>query len=486
MPKNLDEQKNSGIIPSEFPKEVIEQAAAARKLRPSSYLSKRLDLRSKTVITFAEEGDKLSECAVSLYRMGGNTWQLGFHVPDVAEYVCEGSPLDLDARRRHAAVHNGFTEYDLFPDTITYDVCNLAVGRDRLALSVFLDIDSNGRLVSVNFDESVIHVAECCIYSEIDQLGLAEEVSSVISLREKYSPLMGILLDMYELAALFCADRRERGGLDCTVFRRIFENDKERRIVGFRYEHEPDSKAMVRELSYFAADAVGKFMADNKLPCIYIGQDTIDPSGLELLSRLVGLKDNSGDSFMRASKIADLAKGSPYYEFVCEALGRELPCSKFSDKPIFNSVVATDHLVSLTHPVTRYSALLTQRMLKASIAASGDPKNINLNKYRKIAKSAAIEATKVEDFLYSIRNEYFDVATREYIEYSGHNVFSGFPLTRHESGSLSILMVCGVNAVMPGEYADGFDFSVGASYNFEVIALGTDDEPMLVKPLVER
>ena len=92
---------NENIILGEFPKAVLDQATAAARIRPASFLANRLDLRGKTIFAFAETVNSPAECAYSLYRKDFG-WQLGIHVADVCEYVCEGSPLDTEARKRRA------------------------------------------------------------------------------------------------------------------------------------------------------------------------------------------------------------------------------------------------------------------------------------------------------------------------------------------------------------------------------------------------
>ena len=52
--------KSSGIdnLRDAFPADVLRQAAVASGIRPSSLLSKRLDLRGKTILSFGEIEDK--------------------------------------------------------------------------------------------------------------------------------------------------------------------------------------------------------------------------------------------------------------------------------------------------------------------------------------------------------------------------------------------------------------------------------------------
>ncbi len=464
-----------------FPKEVTEQANAAAKVRMSSYLTKRHDLRGKTVLSFADSADSHSECAISLYRNGDSAWQLGVHICDVAEYVCEGSPLDIEARKRQGTIFDGKNIINMLPDTIVNEVCDLDSGSDKLALSVLLDIDAKGNLTSISFEESVIRVAAKCICSEIDHLGLAKEASSIYALREKYSPILGILMDMYELAAMFCMRRREKGGLDCTVFRKKFGRNSEGKIDALEFEAEADSRAMIREIFYFTAQSIGKYMHDNKMPCIYIGQETINNDAIEYLSKIAGCENDEKPELM-AAKIADSSKGSIHYDFICETIGAELPCAKFSVEPIYNTLSACEHLVSFIRPASRYADLLTQRMLKTCIEAKSEASNINLIRYKQIVSNAAEAANKAEEFVYNARTEYYNKSTQEYLENCGEIIFDGFPLYRDESGAVTVILRCGAKAVVPSEYANTFDFKTGIPQEFEIIAIGCGDEPTVLKP----
>jgi ribonuclease R len=478
--EQFDANAFSARTGNSFPSVALRQAAAAGNIRISSYLSNRLDLRGKTLLSFGEITDKHCECAVSVYRKDGGAWQLGLHVADVDEYVCEGSPLDEEAKARCGAIRNGFGESEMLPPTIVNDVCDLQVGKDRLAISVFMDVNANGELENITFEESVVRIAEKCFYNEIDHLGFANDKSSIYALREKYSPYMNILLDMYELAAIFCAKRRERGGLDCTVFRRNFERGGNG-TINFSYDQEPDSRAMVRELGYFAAEAIGRYMFERELPCIYVGQETLDVAALDFLGALVGENDKTVPDYKRASNIADNAKGSPFYGFVCTAIRRALPCATFSDKPIFNSVGASDHLVSFIHPVTKYSALLTLRMIKNGILASGDPKNLNLNKYRRIASDAAINATEAESMVCGTQKRYFISSAEEFVKNNLLSLHKGFPFRIRENGDVSVMLICGLIATVPKQYANGQDFVIGADYDFEIVDYSPDKPTVYVK-----
>ena len=471
------------IVFDAFPKKVLEQSKAATKLKPSSQLARRYDLRGRTVLTFGETAQSTAETAISLYKDAGG-WHLGLHIADVAEYVCVGSPLDIEAVRRNAAINNGYLKSDMLPDDITKDICNLVSGSDRLCVSVLLDIDNDGNLNSIKIDESVIRVAEKCIFNEIDQIGFVNEASSIMALREKYRPYTAILADMYELAAIFCNRRRNNGALDCSVYRKIYNRDENGKIVSFRFETEPDSRAMVREIGYFAAEAIGNYMFQKKMPCIYIGQSGLPNDELDYLENLLKIESAGGSNDKRTVEIAEIAKGSEYYEFVCDLMRNRLPRATYSDQPVFNLHCASDKVVSFVRPATRYTDILTQRAMKLFIAASGDPKNLNINRVRQQIAESVESANTAEGFIHKALNNFYKMAAAEYIESSGDTIYYGFPLKKEENGNILIVLLCGAFAYLPAEYVND-SLETGKLLAFEIISAGNEETPCIVKPANE-
>ncbi len=480
----MNNNSSEMIVLSQFSKTVLDQASIAAKLKPSSLLSKRLDLRGKTVLSFIDTLSARAEHAFSLYRVG-NVWKLGIHVADVAEYVCEGSPLDAEAERRLASIKYGFVNSDMLPEKLTKEICNLATGGDKLCVSVLLDIDEKGKLLSIQFEESVVRVAQACVYKEIDELCFAADTSSVIRLRDKYAALQGTITDMYELAAIFCNLRRAKGGLDCEVFRRIYNRDESGRVIGFRREREPDTRAMVREIGYYVSEAIGTELYRQKMPCIFVGTEPVRQEVLDYLGTVVGEHKMRVTPAERTANLADRAKGTPYYSFVCDAISNGLPCAEYSEKPIFSTFCGCDKIVSFINPASRYSDLLTQRMLKTSIAAKGDSKNLNLSKYRKILAKAAENANKASKFAYDTAKKFSRVASLEYLEHSEDKIFPGFVMIELEDKGLRINLECGAPAYVTPEAAEGFNYTVGRLYKFELVSLGSDYEPTVVKPIIE-
>jgi len=124
---SASEKHAEGIVPVEVPRE---------------------DCRQLEVFTCDPMDARDYDDAISL-EIQGTVATLGVHIADVACYVPRGSSLDRAAKGR------GFTCYlpgrtiGMLPDALSADLCSLRQGVDRLAHSVFLQVDVNtGKVLS--------------------------------------------------------------------------------------------------------------------------------------------------------------------------------------------------------------------------------------------------------------------------------------------------------------------------------------------------
>jgi exoribonuclease R len=157
-----------------------------------------------------------------------------------------------------------------------------------------------------------------------------------------------------------------------------------------------------------------------------------------------------------------------------------MPPRDFSDKPVRNAFTATDMVASCMHPITRYSDILTQRAFKTAIVAKYDPNNLNLKKQQQIMSESVAKANEAVKFMFDEEKTFKTLASLEYLENSGKDIFTGFPIMKTEGGSVIIILEYGIEAQMPSEYAKNFNFEPAMPYLFKVIAIGTEDEPTVV------
>ncbi len=469
------------IFYGEFPKSVLEQADSARRLSISAQLSRRLDFRGKAIFAFTETVDTPTSCAYSLYPTQDG-WKLGIHVADVCEYACENSPLDTEARKRRASVATYAMRSDMLPPEIVYELCNLAKDGDKLAISIMIELDSALNIQDITVDESVVHICGRCLYNEIDQLREAKNRSSVMLLANKYAPYADVIDNMYMLSEQLRAKRAARGGLDCIRFNRIYVRNDNQQITDFIRESEPTSRAMLREICYFAAEAVGKYTIAHKLPCIFNGRASVPQDMLKYLCNLIGEQYTEESPALLTARIAEKAKKSPYYGFVCDAIANNIPRAVYSTEPSPNAFCGCDHIVSFFNPTIRYTDLVIQRVLKAAIQA-GDAKNLIPSKHKKLMDAATVEANSAEMFLHKAYRQFATTDALEYLKNNYGGLFVGFPVFTNTNGEVIVYLECGLQAVIPVEYATDYKYRTAQPERFEIISVGTNNTDTTVRPV---
>lgn len=468
------------IFRGEFSKAAMEQAATAKRMKTASFLPYRSDLRGKNVFSFAYTPNDHCETAFSISKQSDG-WQLGIHVTDVCEYVVDGSPLDTEARKRCATLDNGQHRSEMLPETIVSDLCDLTSPGDKLALSILLDINSKGELISIDAEESIISQSKKCIYEEIQLFSETSDTSALMILRNKYSNMREPLFAMYALAAVLLQKRLTEGAPEWFYYTREYKTDKEGNIESYSLTPEIDIHAVAREIGFFVSDCIGKKMTKEGIPCVYIGQDTIEDKALDYLAALLGHKCNEKDPLKRTVHIIEEAKGSSYFNYICLCLNEGLPCAHFSDKPVNNVLYGKDHVVSIFRPATSYSDLLALRTIKTYVSAGG-AHNLNLNKLRRTVAEFVKEANHAHKYAFDARRAFATAKAQEHVAAHPEERFAGFPAEILDNGEAIVFLLCGCRAAVSPEDAKKAGLVIGKEYEFALKEYVKGEHP-IVKPL---
>ncbi len=417
-----------------FPREALLQSKEARRLRISSLLSRREDLRGRVTVAFAKDVSAPSDTAFSIRRLPHGGWRLGVHVCDVNEFLPVGSPLERVAGERLASVPGGA---EMLPPGFVKTVLSLEAGAERPALSVILDINADGGVQSITFYESVIRVAQLCLFAELDSLSTTADPSAVMPLREKYAAVYGTVAEMYELAGVLFNLRKEAGGLDHTRLESgIFGN-------GFEHRYESDSRAMLREIYYFVSAAVGRFMSDRGLPCLFAAQASLQSREAEKYCSLFGVK--YGGLPARVARAAELAKGGAYFGFSCEVFRQKLPDSDCSAGRVYNAYANDDRVVRFFCPSQRYSDLLMSRVLKELVITPASREGAAMLRAEAAVSGFADSAAKAEHYICSAERAFLLASAQKYC--ASERAAEGYVFAG-DGDNYEILLEYGVSAVL--------------------------------------
>jgi len=357
-------------IPENFPPEVL---AAAEKLptdpSPQDWQG-RTDLRDVLTVTIDGETARDFDDAVTCERLGDGRWRFGVHIADVSHYVTPGSALDREAYRRGTSVYYPERAVPMLPERLSNGLCSLRPGVPRLAMSVFLDVDREGRLLRRHFARSVIESDRRLTYTEVarvledEQPGDAAEYGAVLPLLRRLREVMEVLHEK----------RRLRGSIDFDLPSGDVVLDTDGTTVGVSPAERTVAHRIVEEMMIAANEAVAEELEGAGVPILHRVHDAPPQDDLENLSQVLGgfgirLPQDLERLHPRNLQAAlEEAEGTPREGLVSTLVLRTMQRALYSPECRGHYALASRFYAHFTSPIRRYPDLVVHRQLAAWIA----------------------------------------------------------------------------------------------------------------------
>eukprot|EP01006_Ploeotia_vitrea_P036184 TRINITY_DN65986_c0_g1_i2.p1 TRINITY_DN65986_c0_g1~~TRINITY_DN65986_c0_g1_i2.p1 ORF type:complete len:986 (-),score=110.06 TRINITY_DN65986_c0_g1_i2:1605-4562(-) len=153
--------EDNGIRYVDFPEDVRRQVEQPFQIPPKAELERthRRDLRSEGVIccTIDPPTAKDLDDALSCKPLGGGKYQVGVHIADVSYFVPEGTPVDMEAKKRLTTTYLIQRAYPMLPRILSEEHCSLNANSDKFAFSCLWTVDEQGTVLDEWMGKSVIH-----------------------------------------------------------------------------------------------------------------------------------------------------------------------------------------------------------------------------------------------------------------------------------------------------------------------------------------
>ncbi len=350
-------------LPTEFPRDVLDQAKGIPETVDARQFERREDLRGEFIVTIDPDDARDFDDAIHVEKTGSG-WRLGVHIADVAAYVEPDSPLDREARRRGNSVYLPDRVIPMLPERLSNGVCSLKPGVDRLTHSVFIHFDKHGNAKSARFARSVIRSAYRLTYKQAyailtaapgDQLGERLHLA-------------------WELAALLRQRRFEHGALDLDFPEVKVWVDKDGHPAKLERVENDKSHQLVEEFMLAANEAVARELKKRAVPTIYRIHENPDPEKLaEFREFVLGFNYSVGDVTHRAElqRLLAAIRGKPEEQALKVGLLKSLKRARYSPQPLGHYGLAKANYLHFTSPIRRYADLVVHRALGRDPAGTG-------------------------------------------------------------------------------------------------------------------
>ncbi len=251
-------------IPTSFSEEAIKQCEEIGESVSEREKQGRLDLTKEIIFTIDGADARDLDDAVSIKKLENGHYELGVHIADVGNYVKMDTPLDSDAFLRGTSVYLPDNVIPMLPKKLSNGICSLSPNVERLAMSVFMEIDKNGRVVRHKITESVIKSVQRFTYDEVFAI-----MNGNKEMCERYAHLKEHIYLMQELSNIIKKDREKRGSLDFEMAESQFSLNEQGEVVDVFPRVQNEAHNLIERFMVICNETVARHFEEMGVPFIY-------------------------------------------------------------------------------------------------------------------------------------------------------------------------------------------------------------------------
>jgi ribonuclease R len=371
------------------------------------FLAARKDFRTLPIVTIDGETARDFDDAVLVRDRADGGYELQVHIADVAEFVSEGTDLDLEARLRGTSAYFPDRAIPMLPQELSTDICSLRPGEDRLVLSCVMQLGGDGRIESYEITEGVIRSSARMTYTKVHAILEGEPQA-----RAEYAERADDFERMKRLAVLMNRRREKRGSIDFDLPEPVIEFDEHGQMRGVTRAERTWANRLIEEFMLAANECVATWLEDLGVPSLYRIHEKPEPRrvvqfeelaasfgyslGLGALPvRRIQTRGDRRDAErsrrpVRTHEIAeDIAvtprmyqelaariEGKPEERILSYLMLRSLKQARYAEVNEGHFALAAPTYTHFTSPIRRYPDLIVHRITKALLRSGAAGRGI--------------------------------------------------------------------------------------------------------------
>lgn len=403
-------------LPYEFPEPVLKEAKSLEINITEKDLKNRIDLREKELFTIDGEDAKDLDDAVCIEKNDDGNYVLGVHIADVSNYVKENSQLDKEAIIRGTSVYMMDRVIPMLPKELSNGICSLNEGQDRFALSVIMEINDKGQVVSSDIRKSIIKVTKRMSYTGVYKI-LQGDLETV----NQYKQYINHFKLMEELALILKKKREKDGSLDLDVPESKIILDENGVAVDVKKYEITFANEIIEQFMLIANETVAEKFFWLEAPFIYRVHPAPDIDKVKELNtfiwnlgyRIKASKDNIHPKAF--AEVLDEVKGKPEERVVSNLILRTLKIAQYESENRGHFGIASKYYCHFTSPIRRYPDLFIHRIISKYIEKNYSVSDDDIEKYSEQATKYARTSSEREKVAQKVERDAVDIKKAEYM-----------------------------------------------------------------------
>ena len=394
-------------LPYSYPERVEQAAAEIADGVTAEEIARREDFRNVLTCTIDPADAKDFDDALSFREVGKGRYEVGIHIADVTHYVHEGDVIDREARQRATSIYLVDRTIPMLPERLCNFLCSLRPEEEKLAHSVVVDIDAQGRVLGHRIRHTVIRSDRRFAYEEVQRI-----LENPDAAEERDKKLVQPLLTLSTIAKALREGRRRAGAIDFDRPEVRFVTDEKGHPVSTYLKRSTDATRLVEEFMLLANRIVAESVG--KRTFVYRIHDVPDLEKLEKLSAFVARlghrvrTDGSKKEISRSlNKLLADVHGTAEEKIVENVALRSMQKARYSTKNIGHYGLMFDFYTHFTSPIRRYPDMMVHRLLdryatpgaRSANAATYEERcehSSNMEQLAETAERASIKYKQVE------------------------------------------------------------------------------------------
>ncbi len=401
-------------IELEFSDEVMAEVA---KL-PSEVLASdkvgRVDLTKEEIFTIDGDDTKDIDDAISIKEYPDH-FELGVHIADVSYYVRRGTKLYDAAYERGTSSYLADRVLPMLPHELSNGICSLNPGVERLAISVLMNIDLNGKINEYDIFPSIIKSRKQMTYKCVNKI-LEENITP-----EGYEEFKESLLKMQKLAKILRNRMIRNGYIEFEIPEAKIIQDENGKCIDIVKREQREGESLIECFMIAANETVATHITNMDLPFIYrihgIPKSEKIDDFINLLKILHINVDTKGINASSKSmqKLLEELKDYPENTILSTLLLRSMQKAIYSPNNIGHFGLGLKNYTHFTSPIRRFPDTTVHELLRTYLF----DKNINNNTikyFSSILPAIAEHSSEREQASVDAEREVADMKIAEYME----------------------------------------------------------------------